>query len=136
MNGTKIKVLLEDTRIREYLCRWAPLTEATHVEGLYRTILVALLADALCDKEFREEHPLANRHGNAHFLFVERVTGNITFRLLKTYGQCQVCSQSEFDLLPCNEAREISLALCRSCGAWVANDGIYQWVKIGSVAGG
>ncbi len=115
---------------------WAPLTETAYVEGLYRTILVALLADALCNQKFKEEHPLANRFSEAHFLFVESVAGTFTFKILKMYGQCPVCSQREFDLLPCIEAEEISSILCRSCGSWLGNDGLYEWVRVGSGSGG
>jgi len=133
---TNIEVLIEDTRIKKYLCQWSPLSQTTHIVGLYRTILVTLLADSLCNREFQEEHPLATRYSHVHFTFAERMSGTITFILLKKNGQCPVCSQREFDLLPCAEAEVISSILCRSCGAWAPNDGYYEWQSIGSGAGG
>ncbi len=136
MNGTKIEVLSRDTRIEEYLCQWSPLTRTEHIVGLCRTILVLLLADGLCDEEFQQEFPHAPRHGHTHMYFAERKTGAIVFQLLKIYGQCPECSSKEFDLLPYTEAREIQLILCRCCGSWVGNDGIYEWQKIGSGSGG
>jgi len=136
MNGTKIEVLIEDTRIKEYMCRWSPLTQTTHIIGLYRTVLVTLLADALYIELFRASYPQTKQHGDEHYDFVEQLTAYLTFRLLKLYGQCPVCAHREFDLLPHPEAQDIQLVLCQCCGAWAPNDGYYEWQRIGSGAGG